>query len=227
MNVIRFPPPEQPVPPAEPFLNIPPATRIFVAAFLLVHGALVFWAPASLHNAIIVRFSFIPAQYTGFLPFAPEALIAPLAYNFLHGSWAHVLLNSAMMAAFGSGMERALGAPRMILLFFVSSLCAALTHLALYPGSTTPVIGASGGVNGLFAGALLMFFAQGRQDEAARRSFAVLVLVWVVVSVVFGLMEAPGGGTVAWAAHIGGFLGGLVLFKAITGQKNRGNIRKP
>jgi len=133
---------------------------------------------------------------------------------FLHGSWTHLLLNTVMTTAFGAGVERLMGARRMIIFFVLCSLTAALIHFAVSPSSPNPVIGASGGLSGLFAAVLVMMQKMG-MGGAGRYGIWPFVILWVGVSIMFGMMGAPGGGSVAWVAHIGGFLAGFIFLKPV------------
>lgn len=197
----------------EPIINLPPATKALALSFLLIHFALQF-APGPLQYWVYEVFGFVPARYTGRAAFGWYAVADPLTYMFLHGGWTHVLLNTFMMAAFGTGAERMMGARRMLVFFTLCSIGGAFAHLAVSPFSTDPVIGASAGISGLFAAVLLMMQKAG-MGGTGRYGIWPFVILWVAVSFAFGGMGAPGGGTVAWAAHIGGFLAGFLLLKPV------------
>ncbi len=203
-------------PPREPMINLPPATKFMVLAWLGLHLlTTMLLTPPQIYDTYMML-GFVPGWYSGALPFSWPALTGPLTYAFLHGSWPHVLMNSVMMMAFGAGMERAAGTKNMFVIFFASSLCAALIHGLFFSGSTEPVIGASGGISGLFGALLVMLnragaLGGGGGTPGTKKSLWPLVLLWLAITVAFGFMQAPGGGTIAWAAHIGGFLCGLAL----------------
>ena len=137
----------------------------------------------------------------------------------LHGSWAHVLINGAMLMAFGAGVERWLGAWRMLGLFTVCGLAAVAVQFALNPASTDPVIGASGGLSGLFAAVLVMMQHQG----AMRGRFGLwpLIALWLVTTVAFGYTGAPDGSAIAWAAHVGGFIAGFAFLPLFRRGRNQ------
>lgn len=200
-------------PPREPMINLPPATKILAGLFLLIHGA-VFFLPAPSQYWVYDHFGFVPGRYTGAAAFEWYALAAPLTYMFLHGGWVHVLMNTAMMAAFGTGAERLMGPRRMLAFFTLCCLAAMLAQFAASPFSTDPVIGASGGLSGLFAAILIVMQKTGA-GGMGRYGIWPFVVLWIGVSVLFGMMGAPGGGSVAWVAHIGGFLAGFVFFKPV------------
>ncbi|MCB9987739.1 MAG: rhomboid family intramembrane serine protease [Rhodospirillales bacterium] len=206
---------EQNRPPKEPLINLPPVTKALALVFLGIHALMSLLDPVQRYE-IIDTFGFVPALYSGDHALNWPAFIGPVTYMLLHGSWAHVLINTVMLAAFGSGMERWIGSRKMLILFVGSSLCAALVHLLFNLGSPEPVIGASGGISGLFGAALLILNQRGAMGGPANKQRIVtLVVVWILISVLFGFIGAPGGGTVAWIAHIGGFLAGIALLKPV------------
>lgn len=158
-----------------------------------------------------------------------------LSYALLHGSWGHVLLNGVWLAAFGTPVARRCGALRFLLLGALAALGGALAHAAMHPLSVLPMIGASAAVSGWMAAAARFVFAperhggtsfrgpaeaheRPRQPLAAllrNRSAAMFLAVWFATNLLFGLAAAPLGVTesaIAWEAHLGGFLVGLLLF---------------
>lgn len=196
-----------------PIINMPTLTKYLIGAIIGIEliNALILSPEQS--NALIENFGFVPAR---FLPenFTPAAIITPLTSMFLHGGWMHLFVNAFMLAAFGSGVERWLGPKRMAFLFIMSGLCGVVMHYALNIASPYPMIGASGGISGLFAAGLIMINRGGR-ELGGRFGILPMALLWIGVSVAFGMMGAPGGGSIAWAAHVGGFLGGLAILKAM------------
>jgi membrane associated rhomboid family serine protease len=158
-----------------------------------------------------------------------------LTYALLHGSWSHVLLNSVWLAAFGSPVARRCGAARFGTIFAVAAIGGALAHALVHPSSVLPMIGASAGVSGLTAAAATFVFPNDREPgvgfRATReaherprqslgellrnRSAATFLLAWFGSNFIFGFAAQPLGivdSAVAWDAHIGGFLAGLLLF---------------
>jgi membrane associated rhomboid family serine protease len=138
---------------------------------------------------------------------------------------------------FGSAVARRFGALRFLLFFAVTAAAGAFAHLLAYAGQNAPVIGASAAISGTMAGAMRFAFQRGgplsfwrtggdadfRVPAASLaetlRHPAVLVflVVWMGINLLFGLISLPisgigSGEVVAWQAHIGGFLAGLLLF---------------
>lgn len=210
----RTPQPQQPPPPApqnnEPAINLPPATKGMILILLGIQAALALLVPPPERQWLFDHFGFRPSWYTVSFPGWP-ALAGPLTYTLLHGGWMHAGMNAGMIAAFGSGVEKWMGAARMLILFVLCSLAAALCQLALSPFSDNVVIGASGGISGLFAASVIMLARRGMM----RSGILPFALIWIGVSVLFGLLGAPDGSAIAWAAHIGGFVAGLALVKPV------------
>ena len=158
-------------------------------------------------------------------------------YALLHASWLHLGVNAIWFLPFGSAMARRFGALRFLLFFVVTAAAGAFAHLLAYAGQNAPVIGASAAISGTMAGAMRFAFQRGgplsfwrtggdadfRVPAASLaetlRHPAVLVflVVWMGINLLFGLISLPisgigSGEVVAWQAHIGGFLAGLLLF---------------
>jgi membrane associated rhomboid family serine protease len=182
---------------------------------------------------------------------APESALAPLqelaqfvlgegdgkpwtavTYAFLHGSWAHVLINSVWLAAFGTPVARRCGGLRLLVLAAASAIGGAVFYAWVNPLQILPMIGASAAVSGMMAAASWFMFAPShwlpegrisqpheRQRESLRqivrnRQVLIFLGVWFAANYVFAFVQ-PFGATdasIAWEAHIGGFLVGLVLF---------------
>jgi membrane associated rhomboid family serine protease len=155
-----------------------------------------------------------------------------LTYAFLHGSWAHLLINSVWLAAFGTPMVRRCGAGRFLLLSAASAIGGAVLYAWMNPNQLLPMIGASGAVSGLMAAASWFMFAPATWHPAGRltepherprqslgqmvrnRQVLVFLAVWFAANYVFAFLPAPGAtdANIAWEAHIGGFLVGLAIF---------------
>jgi membrane associated rhomboid family serine protease len=161
-----------------------------------------------------------------------------LTYALLHGSWGHVLLNGVWLAAFGTPVARRCGGTRFLLLGALSAVAGAAAHVLVHPFSIAPMIGASAAVSGWMAASARFVFPRERghgisfggiseAHERPRQSLLELVgnrgavmflAVWFVTNLLFGLAAAPLGisdASIAWEAHIGGFLVGLLLFPVL------------
>ena len=155
-------------------------------------------------------------------------------YALLHGSWTHVILNAAWLAAFGAPVARRCGALRFAALLGLGAVAGGAAHLALYPLSVAPLVGASAGVSALMAAASRFVFAPSLRERGlliddevhlrprqtfaqvlANRRAALFIGVWLLTNALFGALGTPldvADAGIAWEAHLGGFLAGFVLF---------------
>ena len=160
-----------------------------------------------------------------------------LTYALLHGSWAHVGFNCIWLVAFGSAVARRFSTLSFLLLLCVSAIAGALVQWFANYASFGLVIGASAAVSGAMGAAVRFVFrpseeprqifdrralneafrlpALSLRDTFANRTALVFVVFWFATDLLFGLFPALSGiseAPVAWQAHIGGFLVGLLLF---------------
>lgn len=174
-----------------------------------------------------------------FLGDGSAQLWTAVTYALLHADTAHIVLNGVWLLAFGTPLARRFGAVRFFAFLIVTAFAGALVHWAAHPLDLAPVIGASASVSGCM-GATLRFMFQPRVPVAAlveaagegrrravvqpaqplrdvlrdRRAVTFLV-AWFATNLLFGLGSISlglGSGPIAWEAHIGGFLVGLLLF---------------
>lgn len=183
------------------------------------------------------RFTGVPAQPDLVFPGGTAADVWTLfSYTFLHGSWTHAIVNSVWLLAFGSPVARRVGTTRFLLFYFLCGIVGALTHVWLNAGSLIPVVGASAAISGMMGGAArFVFLADGplgglggmsgpssaprAQASIGRaltdRRVLIFVGVWIGLNFLFGPTGLTVTGeqvSVAWEAHLGGFLAGLLLF---------------
>ncbi|HCX68885.1 rhomboid family intramembrane serine protease [Parvibaculum sp.] len=140
---------------------------------------------------------------------------------FMHGGLAHLAGNMLYLWIFGDNIELAMGRLRFILFYLLTGAAAALAHAFLVPASTVPLVGASGAISGVL-GAYLLLYPHGRVQVLLLpfpiillRTFyvpAIVVLgLWFLIQVVSGLMSPAEEAGVAFWAHVGGFVAGMVL----------------
>ena len=173
----------------------------------------------------VLEFGLIPCRLTSTCA-APAGLPHPVATvfssMFLHAGLLHIMGNMLYLWIFGSNVEGTLGHGRFLTFYLLSGLLAALMQTAFHPDSSVPMIGASGAVAGVL-GAYLLLFPHATILTLLILGFfirlvhmpAVIVLgFWFVVQFMNALIERSVGditGSVAWFAHIGGFLAGMAL----------------
>lgn len=143
---------------------------------------------------------------------------------FLHGDWLHLLGNMLFLWVFGDNVEDSMGHKRFLIFYLVCALAAALSHIAIDPASIVPMVGASGAISGVLGAYLLLY---PRAKILIPIGFIPLYLpAWLCLTFWFAFQffmaaeeSALEGGGVAWFAHIGGFIAGMVL---IPGFKHKG-----
>lgn len=200
-------------PPSPPLINLPPITKMMLGIILAVHlGLLIPGIPA---DVIISQLGFIPARYTVMMEqgiFDPAMLWSPITYMMAHSGWTHVLMNAAMLAAFGAGLERAMGARIFIEFTVLGGLFGALTQMLVFPTSQIVMIGASGAISAQFAAILLVMQAQGRLPTSQYGIWP-FAGFWIGISLFFAGVDGFSAGGIAWAAHLGGFIGAMALLR--------------
>lgn len=152
-------------------------------------------------------------------------LYPPLITSFfLHGSWFHVIFNMLYLWIFGDNIEDKLGHFRFFLFYIAAGIMANLAHYLTEPLSPIPLVGASGAIAGVL-GAYFITFPRARITSLIFVFFFVTIreipavyflLFWFILQVINGI-TALGimGSTVAWWAHIGGFLAGMALIRVL------------
>lgn len=223
---------------------MPAVIVLLICAFAAVHLVREFVMTQEQDIEFLVLFAFIPARYEstllagGTVPGGYAAdLWSLVTYSFIHADFTHLFINSIWLLPFGAALARRFGTMRFLGFFALTSAAGALVHLATHPGSLVPVIGASAAISGCMAAAMRFVFQAGgplglfRQNDraayqvpavslrAALRDPRILAFlgVWFGLNLLLGLGSLSMTGdqqVVAWEAHIGGFLAGLVAFPA-------------
>jgi membrane associated rhomboid family serine protease len=227
---------------SEPIFNVPAIVLAIVGICALVLAGEELLLSSEEDVVFLYYFAFIPARYaTPLLPAgsfpggAGAEIWTFVTYAFIHGDITHLAMNSVWFVPFGSAVARRFGNLRVIGFFSATAVAGALVHLAAHRGELMPMIGASAAVSGFMAGAIRFAFQHGgpiamfRSQEpdaylvpAAPLSLAlrdrrivVFLLAWFGLNLLFGIVSVglPGGEqSIAWEAHIGGFIAGLLLF---------------
>jgi len=138
---------------------------------------------------------------------------------FLHGGWMHLIGNMLYLWIFGNNIEDAMGHVRFVFFYVLCGIAAVYSHAIPNMGSEVPMIGASGAISGVL-GAYLLLFPNARVLIAVpifyiiqtfRVSAMVVLVFWFVMQLVTSLLVDSSAGGVAFGAHIGGFIAGLIL----------------
>jgi membrane associated rhomboid family serine protease len=191
-------------------INLPPAVLWLIGinvAIQLVRQLL----PEQADLEILVQFGLVPLAYTSGNGDLLSLIAAPITYQFIHGGWMHLGINMLTLAAFGAPVERLLGVKRFVAFYLVCGIVAGFVHILVYPDSPDPEVGASGSISGVF-GAVLMLM----RYVGSLTSLLPVAAIWIGLNVFFGLFGgAPGAGgeSIAWVAHIAGFVFGLAAIR--------------
>jgi membrane associated rhomboid family serine protease len=182
------------------------------------------------HDQRLISFTYgmIPAELFGLWRPPPIYHALPpwatiFTSMFLHGGWFHLIGNMVYLWIFGNSVEDALGRGRYLLIYLACGIVAALTQAFANPGSRIPMVGASGAIAGVLGAYVLL------HPAANVRCFVWIVIffrivnvpawamlgLWFTMNLVSGLMAAPAKPGVAFWAHVGGFVTGLVLVMAL------------
>jgi membrane associated rhomboid family serine protease len=187
----------------------------------------------------VCEYGLIPGELTGLLPPGTpfpmgdglvcltdpgRQILNVFTSMFLHGSWMHLLGNMWFMWIFGNNIEDSMGHGRFVLFYLVCGVAAALLQVVFSPASGIPMVGASGAISGVMGAYLVLYprvrvFAMvpiGIIPVSIALPAWTMLLYWAgiqFVSGLFGLLAEEGRGGVAFWAHVGGFVAGVVLIK--------------
>ena len=201
-----------------------------VAAWVFVQGAGT--SPDTL-GASVCALGAIPAEVTGGTGglggpcrlggLTWEALVTSM---FLHGGWLHLVGNTWFLWIFGNNVEDSMGHFRFLVFYLLTGVVAALAHVLVDPGSTIPLVGASGAISAIM-GAYVVLYPRARVDTLVFLVVFVRVVplpawvmlgYWFLIQLLSTAADAGAGG-VAYAAHVGGFLAGVVLIKPFSNPR--------
>jgi membrane associated rhomboid family serine protease len=212
----------------------------YVNWFLIALNLLIFLFESTLDPRSSLRFArefgVVPAHLAAFLHgtshYTPQQVFLPfLTSMFIHGSWMHVLGNMWFLFIFGDNIEDYLGHFKYLVFYLLAGFIAMATQVAIYPFSTVPTLGASGAIAGVL-GAYVILYPRAR----VLTWFFVFVLylpAWIVLGEWFLLNFMAGAaslsmanvgrdvGGVAFWAHIGGFISGMLMVKIFPERTKR------
>lgn len=176
----------------------------------------------------------------------PDTLVGAygtfVTYGLLHGDWVHLIVNGFWLLVFGSALARRFGTLRFLLITLLGTVAGAAVHLLTNFGSSVPVVGASAAISAHMACAARFAFVpygplgRPRSDHPGayflpslsilemlkNTQAASFLAIWFAVNLLFGLGSGTidGEASIAWEAHIGGFLAGLFLFPILDPARN-------
>jgi membrane associated rhomboid family serine protease len=227
----------------ERMLNVPPVVVAVLVVLALVQAVMMLVLTAEQTSEFLLLFAFIPARYdASILPDVawPGGWAADIwtfiTYALIHADLTHLIFNAIWFLAFGSPVAQRFGALRFTGFMALTAAAGAAVHLITHWGELLPMVGASAAISGAMAAAARFAFQRGgplglwRHPEQATRVPAAslaaslrdpqvlaFLAVWFGINLLFGVFSIGMPGVeqaIAWQAHIGGFLAGLLAFAA-------------
>jgi membrane associated rhomboid family serine protease len=229
---------------SEPVFNVPRVITAVLALLIAVHAVRELVLSDDANIEFLLLFAFIPVRYDptvlamGSMPGGLAAQVWTfVTYALIHGDILHLSVNGVWLLAFGSPIARRFGTWRFLAFFVLTAAAGAAAHLVTHLGDLQPMIGASAAISGCMAAAIRFVFERGGPLHLLRGSDAdayrvpalslltalrdrrilVFLIAWFAINALFAFTAVPIIGTgqvVAWQAHIGGFLAGLIAFAA-------------
>ncbi len=201
----------------------------FFTLGLICANTFLFFYQVSLGKSMdnfVLKLATVPYEIVHMKDVSPPAAVpVPLTLitsMFIHGNFLHLGGNMLYLWIFGNNIEDALGHIRFLIFYFVCGLIATSFHIISAPHSLTPLVGASGAIAGIL-GAYLLLYPRAKVHtliffiffvRVIRLPAAFLLTFWFLIQV----LNSAGGGSVAWHAHIGGFIAGFILVKLFMGK---------
>jgi membrane associated rhomboid family serine protease len=189
--------------------------------------------PAESGRTLVQAAALIPARLGGL---SPVSGISPpltlLTSQFLHAGPLHLGGNMLFLWIFGNNVEDEFGSLRFLLFYLLSGIAAGLVHYASDPSSLIPTVGASGAISGVL-GAYAFLFPKARIHTLIFLLFYITVIpipallwvgFWFAIQLLQGFASQGAGGGVAWFAHIGGLLAGMLLLPIFRPRPKRRRI---
>jgi membrane associated rhomboid family serine protease len=222
--------------------NIPSSQPPYVNYLIIAANLLIFFWELSLGphlREVATVLGFVPGRFLGLLGLSPTpwpALVVPLFSSFfLHAGWLHLLGNMWFLYIFGDNVEDLLGHGRYLVFYLACGVAANFVYLMFSPWNLVPLVGASGAIAGVM-GAYFYLFPGAR----VLTLFLIIVIpifvelpayfflgLWLLLQFFYGTFSlgpwplGSGGGPVAWWAHVGGFLAGILFLYPLAPARAR------
>ena len=215
----------------------PTRTTPFINYALIASCVLVFLWQVSLGarmEAAIYAYGLIPDVLLGDARLPPELAVVPawmtvFTSMFMHGGWMHLIGNMLYLWIFADNVEDRFGHGRFVIFYLLCGIAAALAQALPDPQSQIPMVGASGAISGVLGAYLLMFprahvlvlLPLGPLSQLVRLPALLVLGLWFAMQLLSEMFAPPGAG-VAFRAHIGGFVAGLLLLPIFrrSGRRN-------
>jgi len=200
-------------------IRTPVVTYALLVSCILIYVVFQSGLVVEAHRASVIGFGMIPLELrfgSGMrqhLAVVPEPLTL-VTYMFIHGGWMHLIGNMLFLWVFGDNVEDAMGHLRFLVFYLLAGIAGGLAHVASAPGSTIPMVGASGAIAGVVAAYVMLHprvkvwvLVLGRIPLKISAMWA--IGAWIIFQVAM-LLDASDH-TTAWWAHLGGLAAGAVL----------------
>ena len=223
--------------------SVRPRTFPYVNLAIIIANFLVFFYELSLGNvnSFLADWGVVPRLVTDYFDnpgdYPYRVIFTPITAMFIHGGWFHILGNMIFLWVFGDNVEDAIGHVSYLFFYLLGGIAAATAQIWVDTGSAVPMVGASGAIAAVLGGYVVLY---PRATIAAVIFpfffWAFPVPAFVLIGLWFFLQLLSGAASigtavgasegVAWFAHIGGFLAGLVLIWAFRGERSRRPTRR-
>lgn len=197
-------------------------SRPYVTQAIIAINVVIFLYELTLSDRALFRFivdwGTVPREIS-----RGEDLVTLVTCMFLHGGWLHIAGNMLFLWVFGDNIEDTMGHIRYLIFYLLCGVAASGLQVLINPDSQTPLIGASGAISGVLA-AYLVLYPHGRIRTLLIIGIPIMVLIpawgmigyWIVIQFIngvasLGVRTAETGNGVAYFAHIGGFVAGILL----------------
>lgn len=222
----------------EPMFNVPAVVVAVLAVMLVLHFGREFVSEDTA-TWWLLALAFIPARYAGLAAELPggdlASLTSPVTHMLIHGDVSHLAINAAWLLAFGTVLARRMGALRFLAFAIAGGLAAAALFEAMNPRLAAPMVGASGAIAAMMGGVMRFLFnaidlrlgSLLRENPAAiprssimqaltdrRVIMASAVFIGLNLITMIGVSLIGEAGAIAWEAHLGGYIFGLLTFGA-------------
>lgn len=221
----------------QPIFNVPGAVLALLGIMAALHGVRTYLLSPDDDFRFLLSLAFIPGRYAGYaseLPGGAWSMVTSfVTHAFVHGNATHLVLNGIWLLAFGGAIARRIGTVRFLAFFSFCAAAGAGLFLLLNWGLLAPMVGASGAVAGLMGAAMRLIMPAMAERELWKfriapqslrlpslaetlqnRQILFATAIWLGLNglAVLGLGTENVPGTIAWEAHIGGYLTGLLFF---------------
>jgi len=189
-------------------------------------------------GAFFYSFGLIPSALLGDTQLSKDLYVIPpfltiFSSMFVHGGFMHLIGNMLYMWIFADNIEDNLGPKRFITFYLLCGICAAMTQVIMDTHSQIPMVGASGAIGGVLGAYLinhphakvLVLIPLGFFSQILKIKAIYVLGFWFILQFINSVLTNPQGGGVAYAAHIGGFLSGVILILFFN-KKRKKKIKK-